>query len=56
LIVLDTSVIHALPDANDQRHRVARDWCAQVDDDLVTTPLVLAEARRRGQVRGSPAA
>jgi uncharacterized protein len=52
VIVLDTSVIYALLDAGDQRHRVVRDWYAQVDDDLVTTPLVLAEADHLAATRG----
>ena len=56
MIVLDTSVIYALLDAGDQRHRVARDWYAQLDDDLVTTPLVLAEADHLASTRGGPLA
>jgi predicted nucleic acid-binding protein len=35
VIVLETSAIYALLDAGDRRHRVARDWYAQLDDDLV---------------------
>lgn len=52
MIVIDTSVIYALLDANDQRHRVARDWYRGTDDDLVTTPLVLAEADHLASTRG----
>lgn len=52
MIVLDTSVIYALLDAADDRHREAFEWYAAVDEELVTTPLVLAEtdhlALRRG--------
>jgi len=43
VIVLDTSVIYALLDARDQRHREARDWYEGVEAELTTTPLVLAE-------------
>ena len=43
MIVLDTSVIYALLDARDQRHRAARDWYEGVEAELTTTPLVLAE-------------
>jgi hypothetical protein len=44
VIVLDTSVIYALLDAGDDRHRSAQAWYEMVDVELVTTPLVLAEA------------
>lgn len=43
MIVLDTSVIYALLDARDRRHDEAAGWYEDVDDELVTTPLVLAE-------------
>lgn len=54
MIVIDTSVIYALLDAADRRHREALAWYRRLDDDLVTTPLVLAEvdhlaATRLGQ-------
>jgi predicted nucleic acid-binding protein len=42
-IVLDTSVIVALFNQNDANHRVAHDWLIATDEDLVTTPLALAE-------------
>jgi predicted nucleic acid-binding protein len=44
VIVLDTSVIYALLDRADRRHEEAVAWYETVDEDLVTTPLVLAEA------------
>jgi hypothetical protein len=44
VIVLDTSVIYALLDARDDLHRQARAWYDSVDEELVTNPLVLAEA------------
>ena len=56
MIVLDTSVIYALLDAADQRHAQVRDWYAGLDDDLVTTPLVLAEADHLAATRGGPRA
>jgi uncharacterized protein len=55
VIVLDASVVYALLDAADQRHREARDWYATVDTELATTPLILAEvddlARSRAGTR-----
>ena len=56
MIVLDTSVIYALLDASDQRHRQAFDWYDSLDDELVTTPLVLAEADHLAATRGGPRA
>ena len=56
MIVLDTSVIYALIDAADQRHRLAADWYAGVDDELVTTPLVLAEVDHLAGARGGAGA
>jgi len=44
VIVLDTSVIYALLDAADNRHREALEWYDVLDEELVTTPFVLAEA------------
>ncbi len=52
MIVLDTAVIYALLDAADQRHRQALDWYDKLDDELVTTPLVLAEADHLAATRG----
>ena len=52
MIVLDTAVIYALLDAADQRHRQALDWYNKLDDELVTTPLVLAEADHLAATRG----
>jgi predicted nucleic acid-binding protein len=52
VIVLDTSVIYALLDAADHLHDRARDWYAGLDDELVTTPLVLAEADHLAMTRG----
>ncbi len=56
MIVLDTSVIYALADAADRRHREAVAWYEATTDELVTTPLVLAEADHLIGARGTPAA
>jgi len=42
-IVLDTSVVIALMRARDAEHARVREWMATLDDDLVTTPLAVAE-------------
>jgi predicted nucleic acid-binding protein len=52
VIVLDSSVIYALLDAMDHLHEQARDWYAEERDELVTTPLVLAEADHLAMTRG----
>lgn len=52
MIVLDTSVIYALLDADDARHRTAAGWYERVTDELVTTPLVLAETDHLALARG----
>jgi predicted nucleic acid-binding protein len=43
LIVLDTSLLYALLDRRDRRHEEAASWYRGAEDDLVTSPLVLAE-------------
>ena len=52
MIVLDTSVIYALLDAADSRHRQALAWYDALGEELVTTPLVLAEADHLATTRG----
>jgi uncharacterized protein len=42
-VVLDTGVVVALYDVSDRHHPEARAWYESFDDDLVTTPLALAE-------------
>jgi predicted nucleic acid-binding protein len=42
-IVLDTSIVIALAIADEPDHAAVRDWIAAEPDELVTTPLVLAE-------------
>jgi len=52
VIILDTSIIYALLDAADSRHRQALHWYDTLDNELVTTPLVLAEADHLATTRG----
>jgi len=56
MIVVDTSLIYALLDAADARHTQAAAWYETVDDDLATTPLVIAESDHLAQTRGGAAA
>jgi predicted nucleic acid-binding protein len=42
-VVLDTSIVVALAIADEPDHQAVRDWIMAEDDELVTTPLVLAE-------------
>lgn len=57
MIVLDTSVVLAFMDRRDTDHKFVRDWMETVEDELTTTPLVVAEldhlVLRQG---GAPAA
>jgi uncharacterized protein len=43
LIVLDSSVVVALMNEDEQHHERVREWMEGVRDGLCTTPLVLAE-------------
>jgi uncharacterized protein len=42
-VVVDTSVVVALAIADEPDHEAVRDWVLEQDEELVTTPLVLAE-------------
>jgi uncharacterized protein len=42
-IVLDSCFVLALFREADEHHQAASDWLSSTDEDLVTTPLVLAE-------------
>jgi predicted nucleic acid-binding protein len=57
LTVLDTSVALAFMDRRDADHDLVREWMERLEDELVTTPLILAEldhlVLRQG---GAPAA
>ena len=43
MIVVDTSVIVAFMNAGDDHHAGVAAWMDDVDDDLATTPMVVAE-------------
>jgi predicted nucleic acid-binding protein len=51
VIVVDTSVIYALLDRRDRLHRQAASWYRGVDEDVATTPLVLAEVDHLAMTR-----
>ncbi len=42
-VVVDTSFVLALANADDAHHDDAREWLTLADDDLVTSPLVVAQ-------------
>jgi uncharacterized protein len=58
-VVLDTNVVVALYDAADPDHRLIADWVATLDEDLVATPMAVAEmdylVRQRGGSDGRDA-
>jgi len=56
VIVVDTSVILAYMNSADTHHAAVRDWLATEDDDLATTPLIVAEADHLVAARGGRAA
>ena len=43
MIVLDTSVVLAFMDRRDANHEMVRGWMEPQGEELVTTPLVVAE-------------
>lgn len=43
MIVVDTSFVVALLNRGDTHHAAARDWLATTHEELVTTPLAVAE-------------
>jgi uncharacterized protein len=43
LIVLDTSVVLAFMNSRDAAHAGVREWMEELDEELATTPLILAE-------------
>jgi predicted nucleic acid-binding protein len=53
-VVLDTNVVIALYDAGDPDHALVADWVMALDEDLVATPLAVAEmdylVRQRGGI------
>lgn len=43
MIILDTSVVLAFMDRRDANHEIVRDWMGANGEELVSTPLVVAE-------------
>jgi len=56
VIVVDTSVIVAYMNARDEHHELVGQWLDAADDDLVTTPLIVAEVDHLVGARGGPLA
>jgi predicted nucleic acid-binding protein len=56
VIIVDTSIIVAYMNAADDHHELVASWLDDVDDDLATTPLILAEVDHLISIRGGPAA
>lgn len=56
MIVVDTSVIVAYMNSADDAHELVATWLEEVDDDLATTPLIVAEVDHIVGARGTPAA
>jgi predicted nucleic acid-binding protein len=56
VIVVDTSVIVAYMNSADGDHELVAAWLDDVDEDLATTPLIVAEVDHLVGARGNPAA
>ena len=56
MIVVDTSAILAYMNAADRHHASVSAWLDPEDEELATTPLILAEADHLAGARGGPAA
>ncbi len=56
MIVIDTSVIVAFMNAADDHHESIGKWLTDVDDDLATTPLIVAEVDHLVATRGGRSA
>lgn len=54
MIVVDTSAILAYMNSADARHAEVSDWVEGEEDDLATTPLIVAEADHLVAARGGP--
>lgn len=54
--MIDTSVIVAYMNAADEHHASVSAWLDQVDDDLATTPVIVAEVDHLIAARGGPVA
>jgi predicted nucleic acid-binding protein len=51
-VILDTNVVVALYDAGDPDHALVADWVATLDEDLVATPMAVAEMDHLVLTRG----
>ncbi|MBA2425556.1 MAG: PIN domain-containing protein [Actinobacteria bacterium] len=51
MIILDTSVLYALLDRRDRRHDEAALWYSQTDEEMATTPLIVAEVDHLARTR-----
>jgi uncharacterized protein len=51
-VVLDTSIVIALMRARDAEHGRVRHWLETLDDDLVTSPLAVAEMDQHAAALG----
>ena len=56
MIVVDTSIVVAYMNAADDRHAAVAGWLDRADDDLTTTPLIVAEVDHLVDARGGPTA
>jgi len=56
VIVVDTSIIVAYMNAADDHHATVAGWLDGADDDLATTPLIIAEVDHLVDARGGPTA
>lgn len=56
MIVVDTSVVLAYVNSTDDHHAEVGTWLDDEQDELVTTPLVIAEADHLVAARGGPSA
>ena len=56
MIVVDTSIIVAYMNAADDHHEAVAAWLDDTDDDLATTPLIVAEVDHLVAAHGAPAA
>lgn len=56
MIVLDTSVALAFMDRRDEDHERVRDWIAATEEELSTTPLIVAELDHLACRQGGAAA
>jgi predicted nucleic acid-binding protein len=52
VIITDTSVIVAYMNAADDQHETVSAWLEDLDDDLATTPLIVAEVDHLVAARG----